>query len=314
MHLRGNAEETGPATLYYYLPDHLGSPSIITDGDGKVVEESIFYPYGQDRAKTGTFTSEYRFTGKELDDETGLHYFEARYYDSLVGRFLSVDPLLVEKAEKMVTRSQDMSLYSYVSNNPIKFIDPTGYAYKLSEEGQGNARIYVLSKPTGAAHLGHVAVIVNVGQKYKYFSKKSTGDGSEFHSMDSYIEKKNYKNMTFDEVIGNVNKTFNHSYSSYSLINTSDNKANTAISFYNDEKRSNNYYGVLSNNCEEFVYDGINKANATDRKINDKMIPNFTFINALKHGELPKERSPVPVVGPTWMMGFVVPSPEGTML
>jgi RHS repeat-associated protein len=83
-----------------------------------MVEESVYYPYGANRARTGSFESEYRFTGKELDDETGLHYFGARYYDSQVGRFVSVDPLINKNAKTFT--------FQYVDNNPIKFNDPKG--------------------------------------------------------------------------------------------------------------------------------------------------------------------------------------------
>ena len=112
---------------YFYLPDHLGSASIVTDLSGNVVEQSVFYPYGKDREpRTGGFNSEYRFTGKELDDETGLHYFGARYYDSQTGRFVSVDPLLVNDHKKMSESTVALNIYHYGRNNPIVFVDPNG--------------------------------------------------------------------------------------------------------------------------------------------------------------------------------------------
>ena len=111
---------------YYYVPDHLGNASIVTDANGAVVEESVFYPYGADRARTGTFKSEYRFTGKELDDETGLHYFGARYYDSQTGRFVSVDPLYVEIRDTQKYSLETRNLYAYAENNPIYYKDQFG--------------------------------------------------------------------------------------------------------------------------------------------------------------------------------------------
>ena len=115
---------------YFYLPDHLGSASIVTDPSGNVVEQSVFYPYGKDRASSGNYKSEYRFTGKELDDETGLHYFGARYYDSQTGRFVSVDPMNVEYFNISKYGSMPFSLYLYSNSNPIRFIDPTGLDFK----------------------------------------------------------------------------------------------------------------------------------------------------------------------------------------
>jgi RHS repeat-associated protein len=63
----------------------------------------------------------YKFTGKERDTETGLDYFGARYNASTMGRFMSPDPVAGEAASP-----QSLNLYSYVRNNPLKFIDPTG--------------------------------------------------------------------------------------------------------------------------------------------------------------------------------------------
>jgi len=60
----------------------------------------------------------YKFTGKERDKESGLDYFGARYYDSEIGRWLSVDPLGSQRP--------GLSPYQYCQNNPLSLIDPTG--------------------------------------------------------------------------------------------------------------------------------------------------------------------------------------------
>ncbi len=64
------------------------------------------------------YNSPYKFNGKELDEETGLYYYGARYYDPKVSIWLSVDPL----AEKMPSWSP----YSFCFNNPMRFVDPDG--------------------------------------------------------------------------------------------------------------------------------------------------------------------------------------------
>ena len=116
------------AKTYFYLPDHLGSASIVMDDKGNMVEQSVFYPYGQDRSRIGAIKSEYRFTGKELDDETGLHYFGARYYDSATGRFVSVDPLILDKTEKIINYPQQLNAYGYPTN-PYNFTDKNGESW-----------------------------------------------------------------------------------------------------------------------------------------------------------------------------------------
>jgi RHS repeat-associated protein len=131
MHELGAAQQA-VGTVYFYLPDHLGSPNIVTDKDGNIVEESAFYPYGAERTRKGTFDSEYRFTGKELDDETGLHYFGARYYDSQSVRFVSVDPLYVEagvdflKDKNRLLTSISFNTFAYCKENPLNCVDIFG--------------------------------------------------------------------------------------------------------------------------------------------------------------------------------------------
>ena len=68
---------------FWYHPDHLGSTSFITDKDGKLFEHNQYFPYGESwvSQKSQTELTPYLFTGKELDQETGLYYFGARYYD-----------------------------------------------------------------------------------------------------------------------------------------------------------------------------------------------------------------------------------------
>ena len=82
---------------------------------------------------------DYRFTGKELDSETGLYYFGARYYDPRTSVWQSVDPILGKYLPSGgdnsqlhgmggVFNSSVLSLYSYSSQNPVVLIDPDGRA------------------------------------------------------------------------------------------------------------------------------------------------------------------------------------------
>ncbi|MDY3315915.1 N-acetylmuramoyl-L-alanine amidase [Riemerella anatipestifer] len=106
--------------LYYYHPDHLGSSSYITDKDGNISQHTEYMAFGEvlfDEHKVSR-RMPYLFNGKELDSETGLYYYGARYYDPRVSIFLNVDPL----AEKYPFTSP----YTYTNNNPIMLIDPTG--------------------------------------------------------------------------------------------------------------------------------------------------------------------------------------------
>ncbi|HKS30537.1 MAG TPA: RHS repeat-associated core domain-containing protein [Pyrinomonadaceae bacterium] len=120
----------------YLTADHLGSTRVVTDAAGVVKERHDYLPFGEEiearvsgRGDVGQ--EDYRvgnirqkFTGKERDVESGLDYFEARYYSSAQGRFLSADPKLLSKNH--MVNPQRWNLYVYVNNNPLILIDPDG--------------------------------------------------------------------------------------------------------------------------------------------------------------------------------------------
>ena len=112
-------------TLFYH-GDHLGSATVLVDPTGQVVERRTYHPFGQANRQAGRSAAAYSYTGKELDAESGLYYYGARYYDPAVGRFISVDPLYFEQPEKDLADPQALNLYAYVRNNPIQNVDPDG--------------------------------------------------------------------------------------------------------------------------------------------------------------------------------------------
>jgi RHS repeat-associated protein len=120
-------------TVYYFLTDHLGSVDVVMDDQGKIVERADYMPFGSDRLRitsADTTDIDYKFTGKEMDDETGLMYYEARYYDPAIGRFITLDPLLLDEGSKplasVLSNPQSLNPYSYVTNNPVRYTDETG--------------------------------------------------------------------------------------------------------------------------------------------------------------------------------------------
>ncbi|UCE60936.1 MAG: VCBS repeat-containing protein [Phycisphaerales bacterium] len=116
-----------PESVHFYHADHLGSTSVVTNSNGELVSELSNYPFGHPRYEYhagAPFDPIYQFTGKERDSETGLHYFEARYYASEISRFTRVDPLLAEQPDPQ--QPQRLNLYSYTRNQPVIFTDPTG--------------------------------------------------------------------------------------------------------------------------------------------------------------------------------------------
>ncbi len=118
--------------LSYFHYDHLGSPLVITDGNGAVVEEIRYHPYGAIRARfngagnpIGNPSADdvrYEFTGYEAERNTGLSYANARFYDPELGSFLSHDPA-----------AQQWSPYAYVAWDPANLTDPTGAVFGIDD-------------------------------------------------------------------------------------------------------------------------------------------------------------------------------------
>src|SRR5712692_3297205 len=105
----------------YYHTDHLGSVRMVTDAQGAAVRVYNYLPYGEE--VTAAETDPFGFTGKRRDTETGLDYFDARFYDSGLGRFLSVDPARESIDE---ASPHTWNRYTYANNNPLLFVDPDG--------------------------------------------------------------------------------------------------------------------------------------------------------------------------------------------
>ena len=116
--------------VHYYFSDHLGSANVVTSSTGGIQDESDYYPFGGERAITNSDPNNYKFTGKERDSESGLDDFDARYYSSSMGRFMSPDwsavPTPVPYAK--FTNPQTLNLYSMVADDPESFVDLDGHA------------------------------------------------------------------------------------------------------------------------------------------------------------------------------------------
>ena len=137
---------------YYYHADHLQSAQFITNAKGEQYEHIEYTPYGElwiEETAPGIDKLPFRFTGKELDEETGLYYYGARYLDPKYSRWLSGDPALNDYmagssvGEGGIYNTVNFNIYHYGGNNPIKYSDPTGM-YTLDTED--NAPIIIVEK------------------------------------------------------------------------------------------------------------------------------------------------------------------------
>jgi RHS repeat-associated protein len=111
-----------PLFTTYYHTDALGSVRLVTDHARNVLAHHDYQPFGEDAQPVAGDPR--RFTGKELDVETALTYFGARYYRQTWGRFSTVDPVL--DTARAIRAPQDWNRYDYVNNNPLARIDPDG--------------------------------------------------------------------------------------------------------------------------------------------------------------------------------------------
>jgi RHS repeat-associated protein len=137
--------------IYFYHPDHLGSSSYVTDLNAKLYEHLEYFPFGEGwiEENSNVQRTPYLFTAKELDEETGLYYYGARYYDPRTSVWQSGDPALINgryfvdltnpehnRREFLPTldlpggggvyNSSNLAVFTYTHQNPVKFTDPDG--------------------------------------------------------------------------------------------------------------------------------------------------------------------------------------------
>ena len=137
------------AKIYFNASDSLNSSSVMTDSAGAIAETMDYFPFGGIRidksaapagaAGTTAFSEQRKYIGQEFDQETGLSYLNARYYNATLARFVSEDPVFLaigdnNQIKQITGRSQQeiladpqaLNSYSYANNNPIVKSDPSG--------------------------------------------------------------------------------------------------------------------------------------------------------------------------------------------
>jgi len=179
-------KELEEEATYLYHPDHLGSVSVVSNQRGLPYERVEYLPFGEvwiEETDPATGYIPFRFTSKELDEETGLYYHGARYYEPTISRWMSADPAgfaLVNPMERDdeggwkpkagYSVIEAANWYAYVSNNPVIYVDPTGLEEVVGTDMKDNLLLGRNYKP----------VSVNIT-----ITRPTDGYGNEFDSTAS---------------------------------------------------------------------------------------------------------------------------------
>lgn len=175
------AQDDDAASVHWHLSDHLGTIRELVSDTGAVVTHLMYDSYGTVIVDTNpSVNTRYRFTGREFDAESGLHYYRARYFDSTTGQFISEDPI------GFVGGQTD--LYGYVGNSPNRFSDPSG----LIPWREGWKELMKVAKDKGKNYLPDDA---------KQWLNKNTEQTlqNELDRTDSHLKKLHEKREKLEE-------------------------------------------------------------------------------------------------------------------
>ena len=218
-----------------YHVDHLGSTALVTDIDGEITQHVAYIPYGEIfvEQRNGSWSTPYLFNAKELDEETGLYYYGARYLDPKDTRWLSVDP--------MFEKFTGVSPYAYCHNNPISRQDPTGKDdYEFNSEGYVIRQIYNKNRTRffmveNGERKKELSFDKNVILSHKQEKGISTHHGKTndvnidmFHISDERSAKKIFEFLAINTNVEWGKMTFGNKYHQEGIITTSHEYASEA--------------------------------------------------------------------------------------
>jgi RHS repeat-associated protein len=173
------ASKQGTNTRFYHN-DHLGGINVLSDFNGARLQLNEYDPWGKVSRAEGNTEPTHRFTGQELDPESGIHYYGGRYYDQGLGRFISPDPFVQDPDDP-----QNLNRYAYVLNSPQNYIDPNGYTYTYYfgdeswEETPGDIHLNNLMAAASDARGGGITLpSVSASQAGTVFSTTGWSNGS----------------------------------------------------------------------------------------------------------------------------------------
>ena len=169
--------DTTKEETFFYHSDHLGSTSYITDDKANITQYDAYLPYGELLVDEHSSSEDlpYKFNGKEMDEETGLYYYGARYMNPMASIWYGVDAF----AEKYV----ESSGYVFCIDNPIKLIDSDGNKWDIHTSKNKDGKTNVLITVTGVVYNNSSDKKININKvrdqikaqiesRYTFSSKK----------------------------------------------------------------------------------------------------------------------------------------------
>lgn len=112
----------GGSRIYSLYADHLGSTSVTANEAGILTSALMYKAWGETRLNTGDAPTDYGYTGQRNEGAIGLYFYNARWYDPSLGRFIQADSMVPNPGNPM-----DWDRYAYVRNNPVNYTDPSGH-------------------------------------------------------------------------------------------------------------------------------------------------------------------------------------------
>lgn len=193
--------DSGTQTEYFYSKDVQGSVVAILNNSGKCEQAYSYTDYGETQKNIDSkFYNEICYTGGIYDENTGLYYLNARYYDSNDGEFLSQDTYRGTETDK-----DTWNLYAYCSGNPINYVDPSGH-----KKNRNSGQYY----PAGAWD----SIREQEAKKYTYYN---TNKARKY--IYKYLRKKLKTNKKQAcAILGNIYVETWHTYSSLILQGSSE--------------------------------------------------------------------------------------------
>lgn len=129
------AQEDVKGNLSYYLHNAHGEVVNMVDAAGNVLNSYSYDAFGNTTSYAEKVVNRFLYSGEQLDKLTGDYYLRARYYDPTIGRFTQEDTYRGD-----IANPRSLNLYSYVMNNPVKYVDPTGHRAEIDGEGSYSAK------------------------------------------------------------------------------------------------------------------------------------------------------------------------------